>query len=120
MCSKEKRIKIGLTDMSTIDVMDRVFLHEGPPGTWFVVRPYDFKQALVSIPDPFLGIMNQKETGRTTVIIDSKSKAADPQFAHRLLRHSTETPTGAAFVKCKMFLGFMLSKFFEFCVFFDV
>lgn len=94
-------------DDRDVSIKDRVFLHTDGDGKWFVVRPFDLRQALLPYEDPILSICHYvgKSEEKNVYVIDSRSKdpSTKPAYAHRLLKKSGMPARRASLEKCNMF-----------------
>ena len=90
-----------------VNIKDRVFLHTDGDGKWYVVRPFDLRQALLPYDDPILSIRHYvgKSEEKDVYVIDSRSKdpSTKPAYAHRLLNKSSMRACRASLEKCNKF-----------------
>lgn len=90
-----------------VNIKDRVFLHTDGDGKWYVVRPFDLRQALLPYDDPILSIRHYvgKSEEKNVYVIDSRSKdpSTKPAYAHRLLNKSSTPARHASLEKCNKF-----------------
>lgn len=104
------------THQDDVDEKDKVFLCKDPAGKFYVVRPYDLRQAEIPYSDPVLNVVHYvgNHGSRNVVVVDSKSKAPGTKaiYVHRLLKQCTMTASGTTLERCKKLLCFELCVFF--------
>ena len=86
------------THQDDVDEKDKVFLCKDPAGKFYVVRPYDLRQAEIPYSDPVLNVVHYvgKHGSKNVVVVDSKSQAPGTKviYVHRLLKQCTMTASG--------------------------
>ena len=102
-----KKRKMASLSLEAVKSAEKVFLHKNE-NKWYVVRPFDEKQAELNYSDPCLDVV-QKQTRDGTIgliIIDSETREPNttPIYAHKVLKRHGVPAVGTALMKCSMFL----------------